>query len=298
MHTPVMLEEVLAALELKPNGIYLDLTLGRGGHAAALLAALPAGQLIGLDKDQEAIAKSRQRLEQTGATNFLLIHRDFRELEAVLAALNVRAVDGILADLGVSSPQIDTPERGFSYSKDGVLDMRMDQRQPLTAWDIVNTWSAPQLAAVFQNYADVKSPHRIANAIVNQRPIATTGHLATIIKAALPARMLRVKNPLRPVFQALRIAVNDEFGALRALLEVAPALLKPQGVLAIISFHSLEDQLVKRAFGQLVKPQIDPKIPVQERLQFRAQTRYPTAAEVAANRRARSAKLRVLKRLY
>ena len=296
-HIPVLINEVLKELEIKKNGIYVDLTLGRAGHAAKILELIPKGKLIGFDKDIIAINESNSRLNQI-ANNFHLIHSDFRNLKLEMKKLGINKVDGILADLGVSSPQIDLPERGFSYSKNGILDMRMDQSQILSAKEIVNNWSFEQLVEIFKNYADVKLPQKIANAIIKNRPITTTEQLVTIIKEALPAKILRAKNPAKTVFQAIRIAVNDEFGALKILLKDAIDLLKSDGNLAIISFHSLEDKIVKEFFGNLLKSKIDFKMPIQEIKQFQVKVIKPSTLEISNNPRSRSAKLRILKKLY
>lgn len=296
-HIPVLLNEVLQGLEIKPNGIYLDLTLGRAGHASEILKLIPQGKLIGFDKDIIAIEESHSRLNQI-SSNFHLIHSDFRNLKTHLNQLGIDVVDGIIADLGVSSPQIDAPERGFSYSQSGILDMRMDQSQTLSAQEIVNNWSFEQLVAIFKNYADVKFPQRIANAIIEKRPIVTTEQLVTVIKGALPEKVLKAKNPAKTVFQAIRIAVNDEFEAIKELLKDAINILKPNGILAIISFHSLEDQIIKHAFGKLIKSKLDFKIPIQEEKQFQVKVINPSKDEIAINHRSRSAKLRILKKLY
>ena len=291
-----MLNEVVQALEIKSDGIYVDVTVGYAGHAQAILKLIPQGKLIGLDKDQTALMYAKKILQPMG-TNFTLIHSDFRHLKAKLAELGIGQIDGLIADLGLSSPQIHDPDRGFSYAKVGLLDMRMDQSQTLKAADVVNEWSKEQLVTIFKNYADVKNASQIANAIIENRPIATTLELVEIIKSALPAKLIRQKNPAKTVFQAIRIAVNDEFAAIKALLKDAISLLKPQGVLALISFHSLEDKLIKEFIGPLMQPQWDYKVPLQEKQQFKTKTVYPTPSEVLTNYRSRSAKLRILKKL-
>lgn len=291
-----MLNEVVQALEIKSDGIYVDVTVGYAGHAQAILKLIPQGKLIGLDKDQTALMYAKKILQPMG-TNFTLIHSDFRHLKAKLAELGIGQIDGLIADLGLSSPQIHDPDRGFSYAKVGLLDMRMDQSQTLKAADVVNEWSKEQLVTIFKNYADVKNASQIANAIIENRPIATTLELVEIIKSALPAKLIRQKNPAKTVFQAIRIAVNDEFAAIKALLKDAISLLKPQGVLALISFHSLEDKLIKEFIGPLMQPQWDYKVPLQEKQQFKTKTVYPAPSEVLTNYRSRSAKLRILKKL-
>ena len=296
MHIPVMLNEVVQALEIKSDGIYVDVTVGYAGHAQAILKLIPQGKLIGLDKDQTALMYAKKILQPMG-TNFTLIHSDFRHLKTKLAELGISQIDGLIADLGLSSPQIHDPDRGFSYAKVGLLDMRMDQSQILKAADVVNEWSKEQLVTIFKNYADVKNASQIANAIIENRPIATTLELVEIIKSALPAKLIRQKNPAKAVFQAIRIAVNDEFAAIKVLLKDAISLLKPQGVLALISFHSLEDKLIKEFIGPLMQPQWDYKVPLQEKQQFKTKTVYPAPSEVLTNYRSRSAKLRILKKL-
>ena len=291
-----MLNEVVQALEIKSDGIYVDVTVGYAGHAQAILKLIPQGKLIGLDKDQTALMYAKKILQPMG-TNFTLIHSDFRHLKTKLAELGINQIDGLIADLGLSSPQIHDPDRGFSYAKVGLLDMRMDQSQTLKAADVVNEWSKEQLVTIFKNYADVKNASQIANAIIENRPIATTLELVEIIKSALPAKLIRQKNPAKTVFQAIRIAVNDEFAAIKALLKDAISLLKPQGVLALISFHSLEDKLIKEFIGPLMQPQWDYKVPLQEKQQFKTKTVYPAPSEVLTNYRSRSAKLRILKKL-
>ena len=291
-----MLNEVVQALEIKSDGIYVDVTVGYAGHAQAILKLIPQGKLIGLDKDQTALMYAKKILQPMG-NNFTLIHSDFRHLKTKLAELGINQIDGLIADLGLSSPQIHDPDRGFSYAKVGLLDMRMDQSQTLKAADVVNEWSKEQLVTIFKNYADVKNASQIANAIIENRPIATTLELVEIIKSALPAKLIRQKNPAKTVFQAIRIAVNDEFAAIKVLLKDAISLLKPQGVLALISFHSLEDKLIKEFIGPLMQPQWDYKVPLQEKQQFKTKTVYPAPSEVLTNYRSRSAKLRILKKL-
>lgn len=295
MHIPVMLNESIDSLNIKDNGIYVDLTLGRAGHSEAILKMIPNGLLIAFDKDIIAIKESYSRLSKVN-NNFKLIHSDFKNLKEELDKLGIKKVDGIFADLGVSSPQIDIPERGFSYSKDGKLDMRMDQSQKLSAHDIVNNWDINQLISIFNNYAEVKLPSRIANAIIKNRPINTTVELANIIRASLPAKIVRQKNPAKTVFQAIRIAVNNEFDSIESMLKDSISILKNDGVVSIITFHSLEDKIVKNFFGSLTKSKIDPKLPIQEKKGFNVKTIKPTKEEIQLNKRSRSAKLRILKK--
>lgn len=296
MHIPVMLNECIESLNIKPDGIYVDLTLGRAGHSKQILKLLSNGKLIAFDKDIIAIEESYSRLIKIN-NNFQLIHSDFKNLKSELQKMGINQVDGILADLGVSSPQLDNANRGFSYSKDGFLDMRMDQSQSLKAWDIVNNWSVEQLVSIFKKNADVKLPSVIANAISKNRPIDTTSQLVDIVKSCLPAKILKVKNPAKTVFQAIRIAVNNEFESIKCVLKDSLDLLKKDGVIAFITFHSLEDKIVKDFFGNLIRSKIDPKIPIQEERKFFVKVLKPSKTEILENKRSRSAKLRVLKKV-
>lgn len=295
LHIPVMEKEAIAALCINSHGTYVDLTLGQAGHASQILQLIPHGLLVGFDKDKTAIDASGTRLVQIG-TNFQLIHSDFKHFKSELSKLEIFAVDGILVDLGVSSPQLDRPERGFSYNKEAKLDMRMDQTQQFDANQIVNNWSANELAMIFKLYADVKLGHRVANAIIKHRPIETTLQLASVIRASLPAAVVRNKNVVRQIFQAIRIAVNDEINALKIMLKDAISLLKPGGKLAVISFHSLEDQIVKKEFARLTINKTG-KLPIIEQKSYMFKTYKPTSQEVILNRRSRSSRLRVLTKL-
>lgn len=295
-HIPVLLEEVVKALDIKENGIYLDLTLGRAGHSKEILKKIPNGLLIAFDKDINAIRESDSYLSKVGG-NFKLIHSDFIKIKSVLEQLGIKAVDGILVDLGVSSPQIDDESRGFSYSKNARLDMRMDQSQELDAHIIVNNYSEYELAQIFKNNADVKLPSAISNAIIKNRPINTTEELVNIIRDSLPAKIVRMKNPAKAVFQALRIAVNNELESLKILLSDSIEFLKKDSVLAIISFHSTEDKIIKKFFGELIKDKIDPKMPIQEEKKWAAKIYSPSKTEIEKNNRSRSSKLRALTKL-
>lgn len=296
MHVPVMLKEVIDSLNLKENGIYIDLTLGRAGHSVEILKNIKDGKLIGFDKDIIAIEESRSRLEKIN-NNFELIHCDFKNFLNELSRRGIDSVDGIIADLGVSSPQLDNKDRGFSYSKDGFLDMRMDQSQSLKAWDIVNNWNYEQLIEIFTNNADVHLKQKIANAIIENRPIDSTLQLVDVIKASLPAKVVSKKNPAKTVFQAIRIAVNNELESLETILRDSIKVLKKDGLLLVITFHSIEDRIVKNFFGNLVKPKLDPKIPIQETKLYEVKVINPSKEEIENNRRSRSAKLRILKKL-
>lgn len=291
-HIPVMAKEVIKALDLKANGIYVDLTVGLGGHAQQILQKIPKGLLIGFDKDQFAIDQSNKILQSVSA-NFKLIHSDFKHFKHELKKLQIDKVDGILVDLGVSSPQLDCPERGFSYNKEAKLDMRMDQSQQLDANHVVNNWDVENLATILKKYADVKLHYRVANAIIKNRPITSTLQLANIVRSSLPARVVRDKNVARQVFQAIRIAVNDEINSLITMLQDAISLLKKNGKLAIITFHSIEDQIVKKEFARLTINKTG-KLPIIEEKQFLFKTFKVSLQEALENRRARSSRLRVL----
>lgn len=293
-HFPVMLSESLKALSIKNDGVYVDLTLGRGGHSSEILQKLSTGLLVSFDKDLTAIKEGGEFLSQFG-DNFKLVHSDFKNIKNELEKLGIKKVDGILADIGVSSPQLDEAQRGFSYSKDARLDMRMNQQQELDAHAIVNQWSEKQLVEIFRDYADVMLPQRVAKGIVSNRPIDTTLGLVDVIRESLPAAVVRKKNPAKNVFQAIRIAVNRELDALEQLVSDAPSLLKKDGVLAIITFHSIEDKIVKREFGKFIKDDTG-KLPVMVEKDWIAKTYKPSKHELEVNNRSRSAKLRALTR--
>ncbi|TNK82984.1 16S rRNA (cytosine(1402)-N(4))-methyltransferase [Mycoplasmopsis pullorum] len=296
-HYSVLLNETIESLDIKPDGVYVDLTLGLGGHSAEILKKLnQQGLLIGFDKDEYAIEKSRQRLSQI-ADNFILIRSDFRNIRSQLMKLKIDKVDGIIADLGVSSPQLDISERGFSYNKDARLDMRMNQDQEIDAYYIVNNYDEVALAQILIKHADVKLAKQVAKAIIKSRPITTTLELVDVIKSAYPAAILRQKNPAKAVFQAIRIEVNDEFNAIQTMLNDSLDLLKPNGHLAIITFHSLEDKIVKNFFGNLIKDKLPSKMPVNEIKNYIARQIKPSQAELLENKRSRSAKLRVLTKI-
>ena len=240
-HIPVLLNEVITGLSIKPDGTYVDLTVGRGGHSSEILNRLPKGRLICVDQDEEAIEASTARLSKI-RSNFTVIRANFSALDSILKEQGIDQVDGILMDLGVSSPQFDKGERGFSYNSDARLDMRMDQRQSLTAYQIVNTYSLEDLNKIFQTYGEEKYSYSIAKNIIKARemtPIETTFQLVEVIKRSKPMKELKkVGHPAKQVFQALRIAVNDELNVLNKTLKVALDHLKPGGRLAVITFHS------------------------------------------------------------
>jgi 16S rRNA (cytosine1402-N4)-methyltransferase len=313
-HVTVLLEEAVDGLNVKPDGIYVDCTLGGGGHSERIARQLGAGgRLIAFDQDEAAIAHARERLAPY-MDRVTLIRSNFRHLRAGLAEAGVPLedgvprVDGILFDLGVSSPQLDEAERGFGYRHDAPLDMRMDRSSDLTAADIVNGWDERKIADILDRYGEERFARRIARAIVEargKRPIATTGELAEIVKEAIPAAARRTGgHPARRSFQALRIAVNDELGAEEDALHQAVECLKPGGRVAVITFHSLEDRICKQIFAKYVKtctcPPDFPMCVCGARGVLRLVNRKPIepgAEEIAANPRARSAKLRIAEKL-
>lgn len=307
-HIPVLLNEVIDSLDIKPNGTYVDLTLGRAGHSCEILRCLKDGKLIGFDKDQVAIEESKERLSKVGS-NFEIVWEDFRNFKEVLYTKHITSVDGILMDLGVSSPQFDCAERGFSYRESAKLDMRMDRRQSLTAYDVVNTYSLKDLTRVFREYGEDKYAYPIAKRIVDMRvnkPIQTTDELVEIIKSVKPMKELAKKgHPAKQIFQALRIEVNDELGALKTAVRDALEILSLGGRLAVITFHSLEDRIVKKAFQEVAKVEGDRrniyKLPSEEDLpKYRlVNNKVITASdeELLNNPRSKSAKLRVIERI-
>ena len=301
-HKPVLLEECLEALAVRPEGVYVDGTLGRAGHSQAILRRLTTGRLIGIDRDLAAIGAARERLADFG-DRVTLVHGNFSDLGDILQNLGIVGVDGMLFDLGVSSPQLDEPQRGFSYMHDAPLDMRMDQTASLDAGAVVNTWSDEALRRVLFEYGEERYAPQIARAIVRRRedgPIRTTGELAEIIRSAMPAKALREKqHPAKRSFQAIRIAVNGELDALPPMLEAAADRLAPGGRLAVITFHSLEDRIVKRKLRELSTGcTCPPEFPVcvcGKKPKLKLVTRKPVTsgpAELEENPRARSAKLR------
>ena len=307
-HVSVLLNETVDLLNVKPDGIYVDGTLGRGGHTSLLLSRLTTGHVYAFDKDQQAIEESKVNLQKyEGKVTF--IHSDFGNMKEALKEYGISKVDGVMMDLGVSSPQFDDPSRGFSYRFDARLDMRMDQSQDLDAYKVVNTYSFANLTQILSRYGEVRFAKQIARAIEKARqekPIETTFELVDIIKSALPAAELRKKgHPAKQTFQALRIEVNDELGSLRRGLEEACDLLNVHGRCAVITFHSLEDRMVKQTFKDLTTaPFVDPKIPLtvdqMEQASFLNLTKKPIVAdeeESIENRRSHSAKLRGIERI-
>ena len=302
-HKPVLLNECIQALNIRPDGVYVDGTLGRAGHSLEIARRLTTGRLICIDRDQTAIDAARVRLAPY-LDRVTLIHSNFSDLGEVLGEAGVNGADGMLFDLGVSSPQLDDASRGFSYMQDAPLDMRMDTTAPLTAADVVNTWSQEELRRILYEYGEERYAPAIAKAIVRAReqaPVETTLELVEIIKGAMPPAALREKqHPAKRSFQAVRIAVNGELDALPPMLRAAVDGLNPGGRLAVITFHSLEDRIVKRALAGMAKGcTCPPEFPVcvcGKKPQIRLVTHKPVtagAAELEDNPRARSAKLRV-----
>ena len=292
-----MLDEVIEKLQIKENGIYVDLTLGRAGHSKEILKKLTTGKLICLDKDIEAINQSAEILKKINS-NYVLIKSDFRFLSDVLKKMNIEKVDGIIADLGVSSPQLDNVNRGFSYSRNSDLDMRMDIDQSLTAKYILNNYSFETLNKLLIDNADVKFSQRIAKEIIKNRPFNESFELVDLLKNILPAKLLKQKNPAKQVFQALRIAVNDELNAINDLLEQIPNLLNKNGKFLAISFHSKEDYLIKKFYQNLTyrNPKLD-KLPIQEEKSWSQKIIFPSEKEKQLNKRSHSAKLRIITKL-
>ena len=307
-HVSVLLHETVDLLEVKPDGIYVDGTLGRGGHAGYLISKLQSGHLYAFDKDEQALRESRENLKDH-LDHITMIHGDFRSMKQQLLQYGLEKVDGIMMDLGVSSPQFDDPSRGFSYRFDARLDMRMDQSQKKDAWQIVNTYEKNDLIRILKEYGEERYASSIASAIVKRRaaaPINTTFELVDVIRSALPDKELRKKgHPAKQTFQALRIEVNDELEALRKGLEDALDLLKEGGRCAVITFHSLEDRIVKNTFKDYSSaPFVEPKLPVKaeqmEQASFQLINRKPITAaedELDENHRAHSARLRGIMRI-
>ena len=306
-HVSVLLQECLDGLAIKPDGIYVDGTLGGAGHSSQIVQRLTTGRLIGIDRDQVALNAAGQRLEPY-KDRVTLVHSNFCEIKQVLADLQIPGVDGILLDLGVSSPQLDDGERGFSYMADAPLDMRMNRSDALTAWHVVNQWSYEELRRILFDYGEERYAPKIASAICARRevkPIETTLALVDIIRSAMPAAALREKqHPAKRSFQAIRIAVNDELGSVEKVMRDAIDCLNPGGRLAIITFHSLEDRIVKVGMQNAAKGcTCPPNFPVcvcGKKPRVELVTRKPIVSgeeELEMNPRARSAKLRVCEKL-
>ncbi len=306
-HVSVLLNECLDALNIKSDGIYVDGTLGGAGHSSQIVQRLTTGRLIGIDRDEIALEAASKRLEPW-SDRVTLVHSNFCEIASVLQELNIPGVDGILLDLGVSSPQLDDGERGFSYMADAPLDMRMNRRDALSAWDVVNTWPQEELKRILFDYGEERYAPKIAAAICRRReekPIETTLELVDIIRSAMPSAALREKqHPAKRSFQAIRIAVNDELGSVEKVMGDAIDCLNPGGRLAVITFHSLEDRIVKSAMSAASKGcTCPPNFPVcvcGKKPKVSLVSRKPitsTEEELEANPRARSAKLRVCEKI-
>ena len=306
-HVSVLLQECIENLNIRPDGVYVDGTLGLGGHSEQIVQRLVTGRLIGIDRDPSAIARAGERL-RPWRDRVTLVHGNFSDAARILDGLGIPGADGMLFDLGVSSPQLDEAERGFSYTLEAPLDMRMDSTASLSAYEVVNGWSEEQLNRILWDYGEERYARRITAAILKARankPIETTQELTDIIRSAMPAAALREKqHPAKRSFQAIRIAVNDELGAIASMLETAPDRLNKGGRLCVISFHSLEDRIVKSGIQARERgctcPREAPVCTCGFVQTLRSVTRkpiLPTAEEIERNPRARSAKLRVAERV-
>ena len=306
-HVSVLLEECIEGLNIRPDGIYVDGTLGGAGHSSRIAAQLTTGKLIGIDRDPVALTAAGERLAPFG-DRVALVHSNFCEMDSALESLGITGVDGILLDLGVSSPQLDDGQRGFSYMADAALDMRMNGQDSLDAKQIVNQWSYEELKRILYDYGEERFAPRIAAAICKRRgekEIETTLELVDIIRSAMPPSALREKqHPAKRSFQAIRIAVNDELGSVERVMKKAVPLLKPGGRLAVITFHSLEDRIVKNAMAEAAKgctcPREFPVCVCGKKPQVKLITRKPIVSgeeELERNPRARSAKLRICEKL-
>lgn len=307
-HVPVLLEECIDGLNIKPDGIYVDGTLGGAGHSSEICKRLsPNGMLIGIDRDEEALRVSSKRLEEFDCKK-AFVHGNYSDIKNILRELDIEEIDGALLDLGVSSYQLDNPERGFSYMNDAALDMRMDRSEGMTAYDIVNEYSKDELYRIIKSYGEERWASRIADFIVKvrrEKPIETTFELVEIIKAAVPASARRNgPHPAKRTFQAIRIEVNDELGGVKRAVDDFIDVLAPKGRLAIISFHSLEDRIVKDAYSERENPCVcPPEIPIcvcgkkPEIKKINKKPIVPSESQEDENPRARSAKLRVCEKL-
>ena len=304
MHKSVLLDECIENLNLKEDSVIVDATLGYAGHSSEILKRIKNGRLISFDQDDEAIKSSRERLNSIGS-NFTIVRSNFKNMKSELSKLGIEKVDGILFDLGVSSPQLDEDYRGFSFHKDAKLDMRMDQTQSLSAYNVVNEYSKEDLIRIFREYGEEKYSSKIADKIVEYRKnknIETTLELVDVVKSAVPEKYKREKHPARKVFQAIRIEVNKELDVLKIALSDALTLLNKNGRICVITFHSLEDKIVKNMFNEVSK--IDdafknlPFIPEEYQKEFKAlNVIKPSREELEYNPRARSSKLRVIEKI-
>ena len=306
-HFSVLLKECIENLNIRPDGIYLDGTLGLGGHSHEIASRLTTGRLVGIDRDETAIQRAGKRLAPFG-DKVTLVHGNFSDAAAILDSLGISGADGMLFDLGVSSPQLDEVQRGFSYMADAPLDMRMDGRDSLSAYEVVNLWDENRLSRILWDYGEERYARRISRAIAERRekkPIESTLELVDIIKGAMPAPALREKqHPAKRSFQAIRIAVNDELGAIAAMMETAPDKLNKGGRLCVISFHSLEDRMVKSGIAARENGCTCPREApictcgfVQTLKSVYRKPILPSPEELETNPRSRSAKLRVAERV-
>ena len=306
MHISVLLKESIDSLEIKEDGIYVDCTLGYAGHSSEILKRIKKGQLYAFDQDREAIAEATKKLESI-ASNYTIIKSNFVNMKEKLLELGVEEVDGILFDLGVSSPQLDEDVRGFSYHKDAKLDMRMDQDSNFSAWDLVNTYSENDIARILFAYGEEKYAKSIAKNIVKERQIKsidTTFELVEIIKKSVPEKYMRDKHPARRTFQAIRIEVNHELEILESSMRDSLSMLKVGGILSVITFHSLEDRIVKNVFKEVTS--IDPVVKGMPNIPEEYLPDYelvnnkaivPSTIELEENNRSRSSKLRSIRRI-
>jgi len=288
LHTPVLLEEVIEWLRVRPEGTYIDATVGTGGHAIEIARRLATGRLLGMDRDPQALEIARERMKEY-SDKVILVHAEFSKIGEVVANLNLPPADGVIADLGISTLELDSPERGFSFRYRAPLDMRMNPDAPLTAADIVNQWSEKEVADVLYRNAEERNSRRIARAIVRARPIRDTEHLATVVAGAQKARGRQELHPATKTFLALRTAVNREEEELEQFLSWAPATISSGGRWIVLSYHSLEDRPVKRAFQKLEREK-----------SFKVLTKkviQPSEDEIRNNPRSRSAKMRVAEKL-
>ena len=306
MHYSVLLNESIEGLNIKPDGIYVDATLGYAGHSSKILEKLTTGHLYAFDQDSKAVEYSFKKLDSISHDNFTIINSNFISLKEELNKLGVNKIDGILFDLGFSSPQIDDPSRGFSFMKDAPLDMRMNQDQKLSADDVINKYKEDELTNIFYKYAEEKYSRSIAKGIVNNRPIKTTMELVNVISKSVPTNYYVKKHPEREIFQAIRIEVNKELDVLQGVLPDAIDMLNKHGRICVITFHSLEDRIVKQEFKKnsqidsLVSGLKEDEIPDEFKPKLNLINKKPIEAsekELKENSRSKSAKLRIVERV-